>query len=100
MDDLQVIAEPRRREILSLIWDEEMAAGDIAERFDVSFGAVSQHLGVLREAGFVRMRPQGNRRYYRADKDRLGPYRAILENMWSDTLDQLAETIEQNEPRG
>jgi len=99
MDDLQVIAEPRRREILALIWDEEMAAGDIAERFDVSFGAVSQHLGVLREAGFVRMRPQGNRRYYRADKDRLGPYRAILESMWNDALDHLAETIERNEPR-
>lgn len=99
MDDLQVIAEPRRREILALVWEEEMAAGDIAERFDVSFGAVSQHLGVLREAGFVRMRPQGNRRFYRADKDRLAPYRAILENMWSDTLDRLAETIDQNEPR-
>ena len=53
MDTIQVIAEPRRREILSLIWDDELAAGDIADRFDVTFGAVSQHLRVLREAGLV-----------------------------------------------
>lgn len=97
MDPLQVIAEPRRREILALVWDEEMAASEIAACFDVTFGAVSQHLGVLREAGFVRMRPEGNRRYYRADKDRLGPFREVLERMWGDTLDRLAETIEHHE---
>lgn len=99
VDRLQVIAEPRRREILALVWDEEMAAGDIAARFDVSFGAVSQHLRVLREAGFVRIRRDGNRRYYRADKDGLGPFREILENMWRDALDHLAETIERHEER-
>lgn len=89
-----MIAEPRRRDILALVWDEEMAAGDIAARFDVSFGAVSQHLGVLRRAGFVRMRREGNRRYYRADKDRLAPFRQILETMWEESLDRLAEAIE------
>jgi DNA-binding transcriptional ArsR family regulator len=94
MDQLQVIAEPRRREILALVWDREMAAGEIAARFDISFGAVSQHLGVLREAGLVQMRPEGNRRYYQADKDRLEPYREILESMWSEALDHLAEAIE------
>lgn len=95
MDDLQVIAEPRRREILALVWDREMAAGDIASRVDVSFGAVSQHLGVLREAGFVRLRKEGNRRYYRADADRLGPYRQILETMWEQGLDRLARAAEE-----
>lgn len=95
MDDLQVIAEPRRREILALVWDREMAAGEIASRVEVSFGAVSQHLGVLREAGFVRLRKEGNRRYYRADRDRLTPYRQILEAMWGDSLDRLARAVEE-----
>ena len=94
MDPIQVIAEPRRRTILRLVWDEELAAGDIAKRFDITFGAVSQHLGVLRDAGFVRVRKDGNKRLYTVDKDRLGPLRGVLENMWADTLDQLAETIE------
>ena len=53
MDALQVIGEPRRREILRLVWDRERTAGDIAGQFDVTFGAVSQHLAVLRDAGFV-----------------------------------------------
>ena len=100
MDQLQVIAEPRRREILGLVWDREMAAGEIAGRFDVSFGAVSQHLGILREAGLVQMRREGNRRYYRADMDRLGPFREILERMWEESLDQLVETIEHDEEGG
>lgn len=94
MDRLQVIAQPRRRDILALIWDGEMAAGDIAARFDISFGAVSQHLGVLRRAGFVRVRRDGNRRYYQADKDRLGPFRHVLESMWEESLDRLAEAVE------
>jgi DNA-binding transcriptional ArsR family regulator len=53
VDALQVIGEPRRREILRLVWDRERTAGDIASQFDVTFGAVSQHLGVLRDAGLV-----------------------------------------------
>lgn len=94
MDLLQVIAEPRRREILGLVWDEEMAAGEIAARSSVTFGAVSQHLAVLRHAGLVAVRREGNRRFYLADKDRLGPLRQVLEEMWSGSLDRLAETIE------
>ena len=94
MDPLQVIAEPRRRRILGLVWDREIAAGDIAAHFDVTFGAVSQHLAVLRDAGFVRMRKDGNKRLYRVDKEGLGPYRQLLESMWTETLDNLAATIE------
>jgi DNA-binding transcriptional ArsR family regulator len=98
MDPLQVLAEPRRREILAIVWDREMAAGDIAARFDVTFGAVSQHLAVLREAGFVRVRKDGNKRLYHVDKDSLGPLREILEAMWARTLDELAEAIEEDTP--
>jgi DNA-binding transcriptional ArsR family regulator len=93
MDTLQVIAEPRRRQILALVWNDEMAAGEIAARSDVTFGAVSQHLAVLRGAGLVTVRRDGNRRLYLADKDRLGPLREVLEVMWSEALNDLSESI-------
>ena len=97
MDDLQVLAEPRRRQILAMVWDEEMAASAIAANFDVTFGAVSQHLSVLRDAAMVKVRQEGNHRYYRADRDRLEPYRTILEAMWRETLRDLASAIERSE---
>ncbi len=98
MDSLQIIAEPRRREILALVWNSEMAAGEIAARSNVTFGAISQHLSVLREAGFVNVRREGNRRFYQADQTRLGPLREVLEAMWSDTLDDLAAAIAADAP--
>ena len=96
MDVLQVIAEPSRREILRLVWDRELAAGDIATRFDVSFAAVSQHLGVLRDAGFVSVRPDGRSRLYKADRKALGPLRPLLEKLWGDSLDRLVTLIEKD----
>jgi DNA-binding transcriptional ArsR family regulator len=96
VDALKIIAEPRRRELLQLIWDRELAAGEIADQFDLTFGAVSQHLGILRDAGFVTVRKEGNHRYYRANQESLGPLRPLLESMWSETLGHLAETIEKN----
>ena len=97
MDALQVVAEPRRREILRLVWNRELAAGDIASRFDVSFAAVSQHLGVLRDAGFVSVRSDGRTRLYRTDRKALGPLRPMLEKMWSESLDRLVRLIEEED---
>jgi DNA-binding transcriptional ArsR family regulator len=97
MDPVQVIAEPRRREILRLIWDAERQAGEIADHFDVTFGAVSQHLGVLRRAGLVLVRRDGTRRYYRANRPALAPFEAMLEQMWTGQLDRLAELAERAE---
>jgi DNA-binding transcriptional ArsR family regulator len=94
MDGLAVIGDPTRREILRLVWEQERPAGEIAGRFPVTFGAVSQHLGVLRDSGFVTVRRDGNRRFYRADHQALGPLKAVLEAMWSTSLDRLAATIE------
>jgi DNA-binding transcriptional ArsR family regulator len=97
MDSFQVLAEPRRRQILSLIWTRELAAAEIASHFDVTFGAISQHLGVLREANFVTVRKDGNRRLYMADEDALGPFKVVLETMWAQTLNDLATQIELEE---
>ena len=92
MDPLQVIAEPNRRRILGLVWDRELSASEIADRFDSTFGAVSQHLAVLRDAKLVSQRPEGNRRFYRANRE-------ALEAMWRDTLSGLARTIEEDRAR-
>ena len=94
MDEMQVIAEPRRREILRLVWDRERPAAEIAAHFDVTFGAVSQHLAVLRRAGLVAVRREGTRRWYRADRAALAPYAEMLERMWSGKLDRLAMLAE------
>jgi DNA-binding transcriptional ArsR family regulator len=98
VDALQVVAEPRRREILHLVWDQELAAGDIASRFDVSFAAVSQHLAVLRDAGFVSVRRAGRARLYRAERTALGPLRPLLEKMWGESLDRLVGLLEERKP--
>ena len=92
-----MIADPKRREILRLVWDAERPASEIAEHFDVTFGAVSQHLGVLREAGLVVMRRDGTHRFYRADRDALRPYTPMLRLLWAERLDQLAELAEAEE---
>jgi DNA-binding transcriptional ArsR family regulator len=94
VDSLQVIAEPRRRAILRMVWDEELAAGVIASRFDVSFAAVSQHLAVLRDRGLVTVRRDGTRRLYQANREALGPLGQVLEQMWAARLDELATLAE------
>jgi DNA-binding transcriptional ArsR family regulator len=95
VDALQVVAEPRRRAILRLVWERELPASAIAARFDVSFAAVSQHLGVLRGAGFVAMRREGRTRLYKANRTALGPLRPMLEKMWNEKLDRLVTLIEE-----
>jgi DNA-binding transcriptional ArsR family regulator len=93
---LQAISSPRRREILRLVWDEELSAGAIASRFDVSWPAISQNLKVLRDAGLVTERREGTKRLYRADLEALGPLEAVLRQMWEQDLDALARTIERD----
>jgi DNA-binding transcriptional ArsR family regulator len=92
---LQALGTPRRRAILRLVWSAERSAGEIHRSFrDVTFGAVSQHLSVLLEAGLVDVRRAGRERFYRARKRDLGPLAAWLESMWSTALDRLAEQAE------
>jgi DNA-binding transcriptional ArsR family regulator len=82
MEPLQVIAAPRRMRILELIWDRELSAGQIAAEFDVSWSAVSQHLRVLKDAGFVVERREGTNRIYHADQAALGSLRSVVEDHW------------------
>jgi DNA-binding transcriptional ArsR family regulator len=100
MDLLDVVAEPRRRAILRLVWEDELSSGEIAAGIpDVTWAAVSQHLGVLRDAGAVRERRAGTRRYYRADRKALGPLRRVLTEMWEADLRHLARQAGAEERR-
>jgi len=84
---LAAVASPRRREILRLVWSEELAAGAIHRAMpDVTFGAVSLQLRALLDAGLVEARSEGRHRLYRARRDALEPVRRMLEGMWSDAL--------------
>ena len=77
---LNAIAEPRRREILRLIQNKELTAGEISSQFDVTRSAISQHLKVLTEAGLVTMRREGTRRLYKARPEGLVEVRKFLED--------------------
>jgi DNA-binding transcriptional ArsR family regulator len=94
---LKAIAAPRRRQILTLVRDGELSAGEIAAHFDVTRPAVSQHLNVLKEAGLVSERRNGTRRLYRARPEGLAQLKAFLEEFWGDRLDALKREAEREE---
>jgi DNA-binding transcriptional ArsR family regulator len=90
----RALAEPRRRQILRLVTHFELAAGEIAETFEVSRTAVSQHLTVLKNAGLLDERRDGTRRLYRARREGLVALRGYLEDMWSESLDVARALVE------
>src|SRR6266446_198667 len=96
---LRAIAEPRRRRILELVGGRELSAGDIASGFEVSRPAISQHLGVLKEAGLVTERREGTRRFYRARPEGLKELREFLEGFWSFSLAHLKREAEAEQRR-
>lgn len=96
-DAARAIAEPNRRQILELVRKEELPAGSIAEHFDLTRPAISQHLSVLKEAGLVEERRDGARRLYRARPDGLAELRQFLETFWDDRLGGLRDLAESDQ---
>ena len=94
---LKAIAAPRRRQILTLVREGELSAGEIASHFDVTRPAVSQHLNVLKEAGLVSERRNGTRRLYRARPEGLVELRDFLEGFWDVRLEALKREAEKEE---
>jgi len=100
MTTLKMVAAPRRREILRLVWQRERSAGEIHGAMPgVTFGAVSQHLRLLRTAGLVSARREGRHRYYLARKEQLGELRGWLEAQWDDGLARLKALAEMEAAR-
>jgi DNA-binding transcriptional ArsR family regulator len=97
---LEAVANPHRREILRLVWDAELSSREIASHFDVTWQAVSHNLRVLREAGLVSERRAGTRRIYRAERDRLAPLEALLQDMWRQDLERLERVMEDDRSQG
>lgn len=94
---VKAIAEPRRRQILELVREGELSAGEIAAHFDVTRPAISQHLGVLKEAGLVSERRNGTRRLYLARPDGLRDLQAFLNGFWDERLEALRRESERKE---
>src|SRR5882757_804882 len=96
MQSLLAIADPTRRRILELLAQRDRTAGELVAEFDLSAPAISQHLNVLREAGLVTTRAEGQSRIQTLNPDGLDEVGAWLErtrNFWSQRLDALEREL-------
>jgi DNA-binding transcriptional ArsR family regulator len=96
---LKAIAAPHRRTILRLVSATELSAGEIAAHFELTRPAISQHLGVLKEAGLVSERRNGTRRLYRARPEGLVELKTFLDEFWDARLEALRQEAEREEAR-
>jgi DNA-binding transcriptional ArsR family regulator len=96
---LRALADPHRREILRLVQHAELPAGQIAASFPLSQQAVSQHIGVLKQAGLLTERREGTRRLYTLQRESLQPIHDMLEEFWPDALKRLKKAVETAHPR-
>ena len=97
MTPFEAIAEPNRRRLLDLLRAGELPAGDLVEATGLSQPGVSKHLRLLREAGLVSVRPDGQRRLYRLEPDSLADLDTWLRpfrQFWADRLDALDDHLE------
>jgi DNA-binding transcriptional ArsR family regulator len=101
-----VLGDPVRRRILELLADGERSSGEVTERIRAEFGisqpAVSQHLRVLREAGFATVRAEGTRRLYAVEAAPLRDVDAWLDRFrafWTPHLDALATEVARGKRR-
>ena len=88
-DVLSAAAEPTRRRILQLLASGPLSVNDLAANFTVTRSAISQHLGVLAEAGLVVSRKEGRRRIYSEVPAGMAQLRMELERFWTTELDLL-----------
>ena len=102
MQSLAAIADPTRRRIVELLAQRERTAGELVEEFDMSAPAISQHLNVLREAGLVTTRAEGQSRIQSlnpAGLDELGNWLERTRNFWSQRLDALELELKADDER-
>jgi DNA-binding transcriptional ArsR family regulator len=97
---LSALADPTRRSVFERLADGALPVGRIAKGLPVSRPAVSQHLKVLKEAGLVTDRAEGNRRVYSIDPKGLGAVRRYLDQFWDQALEAFAAEIENDKKSG
>ena len=99
---LQVLAEPRRLQILDLLRESERPVGELVDRVGLSQPAVSKHLRVLKDAGLVEARPDAQRRLYRIRPEplvELDEWLASYRELWTTHLDRLEDHLDQRRKR-
>jgi DNA-binding transcriptional ArsR family regulator len=95
LDGLAALGDPTRRTIFERLAEQPSPVGELARNMPVSRPAVSQHLKVLKDAGLVVDRAEGNRRIYQLDPAGVGALRAYLDQFWSSALAAYKEAVEQ-----
>ena len=102
MQSLAALADPTRRRIVELLAQRDRTAGELVQEFDLSAPAISQHLNVLREAGLVVTRAEGQTRIQTlnpAGLDDLGAWLERTRNFWSQRLDALERELRADDER-
>jgi DNA-binding transcriptional ArsR family regulator len=94
---LDALGDPTRRAVLEVLQGGAQPVGEIARHLPVSRPAVSQHLRVLKEAGLVRDRKDGNRRLYGVDPEGLEDLRRYLDGLWDSALRAFGAHIDEVE---
>ncbi len=95
-DTFQAIADPTRREILSMLAYKPLNVNSVSENFDVSRAAVYKHIKILTECGLVVVKQQGRERYCEAKLDKLSEVADWVEQyhqFWNEKLDSLEEYL-------
>ena len=98
VDVFHAISDPNRRRLLSLMIGRERSVSELQSRFDITIGAISQHLRILREAGLVHRRSAGRRRLYRAQPAALKEVHDWTEQFsqfWHSRLDRLGDVLDE-----
>ena len=88
------LGDPTRQAILDLLLEGPQPVGELAALLPVSRPAVSQHLKVLKDAGLVMDRAEGNRRIYQADPAGLAALRAQLDTFWNQALATFEQVVD------
>ena len=97
---LNALADPTRQRIVEMLAERELSAGAIADRFDMSPPAISQHLKVLKDANLVRVRADAQRRIYALDPagfDELEQWMTRIRRYWRGRLDALERVLNEED---
>lgn len=101
-DAFNAVAEPRRRQIISLLARGERSVNDVARALQLRQPQASKHLRVLKEVGLVSVRGQGRRRLYRLQGEGLKPIHdwvKAIEQSWNERLDRLTDYLNELQSR-
>lgn len=97
-DPFNAVAEPKRRQVLDAIGDQELSVNEIVKKLGWTQPMASKHLGVLKQVGLVEERRLGRQRLYRVNAERLKPifeWVAPFEHYWSERYDRLDQVLEE-----